>query len=433
LTTISGPGIGLHDSAGLYRTPDGTLHVAMTHEAGSPLSIDVAHVSGTGALTGRSTAVSGWATLREGPVLVGAPGGGMRMVFGGRATSTPSDPYSEGYAYLASSDATGAAWTLAPNTTPAIKSPSAYLSYGTGATTLADGTVVAAYAYNSTITYQVGNGAPESFTVEGCCAFNLAVVNDGGTVGAAWYANGTPPAGQGTFVRELYPTLGPVLQAPGSVTAGNSHNPGQPVALAARSGGGVFVAYLVGWPGATKIGLWKVGDAAPKVVKVGIEVPRVALSAGADGRLWLAFVDHRRIVHVAQTDPGATKLGELQLLTPPKGADVEAVGIEGTTGHADVVVKDTAAFLHTQVRYGLTLKAKPGSLKAGKPGTVKFKVTDAGDAVKGVKVRAKGRSCRTDKHGRCSITFPALKGSGFAVHAKARHYALAVVRIKLKG
>ena len=64
--------------------------------------------------------------MTEDADLVGSPGGGMRLVFGGLRTTVTGDPYNEGYLYYTSSDATGAGWTLGPNTTPAVKSPSGY-------------------------------------------------------------------------------------------------------------------------------------------------------------------------------------------------------------------------------------------------------------------------------------------------------------------
>jgi hypothetical protein len=430
-TTISGPGISNIVEPGMYRTADGTLHVAITEEVGTS-SINVAHITAAGQLTGRSAAVTGWSSQTDDPDLVGAPGGGMRLLFGGVATTTTTDPYSEGYVYTTSSDASGATWALAPNTTPAIKSPSGYASYGTGATTLADGTIVAAYPLNSTITYQVGNSVPQSFNVNACCAYDMSLVNDGGTVWAAWYANGTAPTDQGVFVREIYPALGPVLQAPGSVTGTGSLGTSQAVAMAARAGGGVYLAYLKGYPNTKNVALWKVGDARPKLVKHSKDASHVALSAGAGGRLWLAFDDGDDDIHAVHTDPSAKTLGANQVIKTPKGSTVYDLGIEGTSGRADIVFNNGTAILHTQALYGLSVKAKPGSVKAGKPSKVTFTVTDAGDGVKGAKVKAKGKSCKTDKHGKCSITFPGLPAKSFDVRATKSSYADGSVEIKVK-
>jgi hypothetical protein len=431
-TTISGAGVSTIVEPGLYRTADGTLHVAIAGTTNNTNSIEVAHVNAAGTLTGRSPAVTGWAGTTEDPDLVGAPGGGMRLVFGGLRTTVTGDPYNEGYVYSASSDATGAAWTLAPNTSPAIASTSGYGSYGTGVTTLADGTVVAAYPLNSTITYQVGANAPQAFNVDACCAYDISLANDNGTVWAAWYGNGATPTTEGTFVRTIYPALGPIIKAPDSATGNSALGTDQAVAMVARAGGGVYLAYLKGYPSTKSVALWRVGDPKAKLVKHSKDAGHVALSNGSGGRLWLAFDDRSDDIHAVHTNPAATQFGADQLVRTPKGSTVYEVGVEGSTGRADIVFNNGTAILHTQALYGLSVKASPHSIKAGKAGHVTFTVTDAGDPVKGAKVKAKGESCKTDKHGKCTITFPGLPAHPFDVRATARSYADGSVTIKVK-
>lgn len=430
-TTISGPGIVNISEPGLHRTGDGALHVAIAGSAGDGDYIDVAHVSPAGALTGRSVAAGGWATTTQDPDLVGTPGGGMRLVFGGLRTTNTGDPYTEGYVYTASSDQTGASWTMAPNTTPAVADTHGYASYGTGVTSLADGTLVTAFPLNSKITYQVGNNAPQSFDVPDCCAYDMSLVNDGGNVYAAWYANGDGAANQGVFVRQLHPVLGPVMQAPGSVTGAASLAPGQAVAMVARAGGGVYLAYLKGYPTAKNVALWKVGNTKAKKLKGSKGARHVALSAGPGGRLWLAYErdDKIRAVH---TNAKANAFGATRTIKTPKGSSAYKVGIEGSAGKADVVFNNGSAILHQQVIYGLTVKAKPSKLKAGKPGKVTFTVTDAGARVKGAKVKARGKTCKTNKQGKCTITFPARPAGAFKARATKKHYAPGTVRIKVR-
>ena len=110
----------------------------------------------------------------------------------------------------------------------------------------------------------------------------------------------------------------------------------------------------------------------------------------------------------------------------------EVTGIEGSTGRADVVFNNGTQILHTQALYGLSVKANPGSVKAGKASAVTFTVTDAGDPVKGAKVKAKGKTCKTDKKGKCTLHFPGLPAGGFDVLATAKHYADGAVRVKVK-
>ena len=62
---------------------------------------------------------------------------------------------------------------------------------------------------------------------------------------------------------------------------------------------------------------------------------------------------------------------------------------------------------------------------------VSFKVTDAGDGVKGAMVKAKGEKCKTDASGKCSITFPKLNTGKFNAVAKKKEYADGSVRLKV--
>jgi len=431
-TTISGPGVSNITEPGMYRTADGTLHVAIQTSSNLD-SIDVAHVAASGALTGRSSAIPGWEGLTEDPDLIPGPGGGMRMVFGGLRTTTTGDPYSEGYVYSASSDASGGAWTLAPNTTPAVAGPSGHASYGTGATQLADGTIVAAFPLNSVVTYQIGNTAPQTFSVPECCVYDMTLVNDGGTVYAGWYANGNSPANKGVFVRTIYPTLGPIIQAPSSVTNGETLGTGQAVAMVARPGGGVYLAYQKGYPTAKNVALWRVGAAKPKLLKHSKGADNIGLSAGPTGRLWLAFDNGDNDISVVQTNAAATEFGAIQTIKTPKNSTVYGANIQGGSTRGDVVFNNGTAILHQQVFYSLSVKASPGKVKAGKKGQhVTFTVTDAGDPVKGATVKAKGLSCKTDNKGKCEITFSGLPAKPFKATAKEKGYADGTVSVKVK-
>jgi len=430
-TVISGGGISNIDRPGLYRTADATLHVAFTSESGSD-SVEVAHVSASGKSLGRHSVVSDWSATTWDPVLVGAPGGGMRIVFGGMRTTTPSDPYSEGYLYQGSSDAAGAAWTLAPSTTPAVASPQGYASYGTGVATLPDGTLVTAFPLNTEISYQVGAGPVQTFTVPDCCAYHVALAADGGSVYAAWYANGDSASTRGVFVRQIYPTLGATVQAPGSVTKGDSLDPGQRVAMVTRAGGGIYLAYLKGYPTTKSVALWKLGTNTVKNAPASKAASNVALSAGPAGRLWLAYDDGSDDLHAVRTNPSGMAFGAVQTLkTPGKSPAVYALAIEGSSGHGDVVFNDSLRILHQQVFAGLTLEAAPTKWNGNKSVKVSFTVTDAGDPVKGAKVKAKGKKCTTDKKGVCTITFPKSGAGKFVAVAEKNDYADGSVRLKV--
>ena len=145
-TVISGGGVTNIVQPGLYRTADGTLHVAMHRDATdfTVEYIDVAHITESGKLTGRYG--------RHRPL-----GGSHDRPRAGRLARrrhahgvrrhplrpTPTTRTVAGYLWQTSSPADGPSWTLQP--TAAVTANTGYASSGSGATTLDDGTLVAAY------------------------------------------------------------------------------------------------------------------------------------------------------------------------------------------------------------------------------------------------------------------------------------------------
>ena len=98
-TVISGGGLSNIVEPGMYRTADGTLHVAIVRENPNfTESIDVAHISESGKLLGRTTVIDQWAGVTSDPELVGSPSGGMRLVFGGQRTTVTGATWSPGTA-----------------------------------------------------------------------------------------------------------------------------------------------------------------------------------------------------------------------------------------------------------------------------------------------------------------------------------------------
>jgi hypothetical protein len=426
-TVISGAGNSNVVDPSLFRTSDGTLHVAMAGTTSSLDSIEVAHVSASGVFIGRHAAVTSWSGTTSDPDLVGAPGGGMRLVFGGNRTTTTTDPYSAGYDYYASSDAAGASWTLGPNDAPAVKSSQGYASHGTGVISLADGTLVTAFPLNGTISYQVGSGPVQSFAIPNCCSYDMSLAMDGsGAVYAAWYAKGGPAGERGTLVREIYPALGPVMQAPGAVTGS-----GQAVAMVTRPDGGIYVAYPRGELNDQGFALWRVGTNTARTVPGSQGASHVAMSTGPGGRLWFVWDGPDDNLRVVRTNPAATKFGAVQKVRTPPGSLIFVVEIEGSTGRGDVVFNNGLKIWHQQVLAGLTVKASPRKWKAGRRVAVKFTVTDAGDAIKGAKVKARGLKCTTNKKGVCTLTFPKLKKGKFDALATRKEYAAGSVRLKV--
>ena len=157
----------------------------------------------------------------------------------------------------------------------------------------------------------------------------------------------------------------------------------------------------------------------------------LAMSNVPGGRLWLAFRDDDMGLRAVRTNPAATKFGAVQKVKPPKGSSIYVVEVEGGTGRGDVVFNDGSRILHTQVLAGLTVKASPKKWKPNKLVAVKFTVTDAGDAIQGAKVSARGHKCTTNKKGVCTIVFSKLKAGKFDAVAKKKQYAAGSVRLRV--
>ena len=429
-TKISKTTVGIIGRSSLYRTTDKVLHVVYPREtAGGGERLAYATVAANGNLVVQGDVLgSDWSTMDTSPIIMGDTGGGLRVVFGG---------LNAGYAgkmYTVTSDSAGSTWSATSPSVSVGQSVSAYGSYGTSGTTQADGTPIAAWPLNSDITWHVGTGAgaDSSFSVAGATLYNTAMVRDGDSVWISWFAYGNAASNTGVFARQILPSVGPILKAPGSSEGTDTLEQGR-TALAASSTGGVFMAYCVGYVDCAKVRIWKVGTTRTVDVPKSKYADDIALSTGPGGRLWLAWRDNLPKVHALRTDPTGLRLGANRNVGMPKGkAAVYAVAIEGSTGKGDVVINVGDAFWHTQVLPGLTLKASPTSWKHGGSHKVTFTVTDAGTAVSGAKVKVGAKTCQTAASGKCTISFPASTRAGkYTASATRSGYFKGTAKLKV--
>lgn len=438
----------------LHRTPGPVLHVLYPKTNGErTTTYGHAAIDADGSLRGSNDVlVPGWATLDPTPALIG-DGAGLRAVFGG-VLDTSSGFWSDGRMYTATAPEDGAAWTLPAEAVGRSRSASA--SHGTAAVELEDGTPVAAFARRSTIVWHVGTGddPDHRLRINGCCASSLAMVDNGGTVWIGWYANGSTAATNGTFVKQILPTVGPTIKAPGSSVGAHSVPTGG-VALAVQArvdddgGPAVWAAYCGGYPTCDHVGLWKVGDHRSRAKKVpgSRNAAHIALSAsvsddpdlGVQGvRVWVAWSDTVPRVRAVRTGKaGFTPVRTLGL--PPHHRAVHDISIEGVPGPGDVVVNTGRSFWHARVEPGLTLEARPPTWQHGTERTVYFSVKDAGNLLGGARVEVGTRTCTTSADraevlhfGRCAITFPRTVKPGTLI-ARATHsgYAAGSVRLEV--
>ncbi|MDH4160549.1 MAG: hypothetical protein OEV62_09860, partial [Actinomycetota bacterium] len=297
----------------------------------------------------------------------------------------------------------------------------AYASYGTAAVDDGGTPLVAVNASSSSfvtlhrgVDPSVPAAAPDwkSSTTSGY-GLHVGLGRDSktGQVWAAWYCLACSKAQDGVVAQRVWPKpIGGLTRAPQSSTKGSSLNPQQGVAVASRKGGGVWVAYKVGYPTANKIRVWKVGTKQGFTVRT-TDADHISLVPGPAGRLWLVWDSNGGDkVKVARTNANVTRIGVVRSLKPPtkKGSYsyVWATGGSGAGGPLHLLVNAQIGATSPQIWYqkvlaGLKLAASPKKLDFGK---VVAKVSDAGKAISGAKVTFRGSTKTTGAKGTATFT-----------------------------
>lgn len=394
-----------------YRTSDGVVHLVYL-KAGSSDGSAYGHtaISPSGRVLRQNTLLNNWHTLTTAPQLVPAAGGGIRLIFQGRRVSDDAQPYGDLATYTALASASGASWHLQSEQIGGGDVPTGDLA----ATTLSNGTPVAAWSGftiggpddGGWIKWRSGFG-PGGIThihrpVE---ARDAELVRDGSKVWLSWYEDGGTATRRGYFVKQLLPSAGPVMRAPGS----NLHVSASP--LGARANGGAYLAYCYGQPapvsGCKRVALWRIGTSTPRTFAA-YNVGDLALSRGPSGRFWLSWHSSDNLVAV-RTNKAASAFGPMRTI---KTAGVPCCwtghAANGTRSLLDGFVSTFSGVYHQQVRPGLRLSATPGRWNGDRSRVITFRVNDAGDAVRGAVVKVGDRRCTTNSTGRCTIRFPRM-------------------------
>ena len=397
----------------------GTLQVVWRQQSSAAREgYSTALLDSAGRLATGPVAVFGdWTTLTSNPTLLSL--GGQRFL-----TFSGLNPDRGGAQYFATS-ADGLTWSVSPGSMS--QTQVAYAAYGSDAVDNA-GTVVWVGNPGTTtgITWHVGTspsnpapaGSDQSYALTGCCAYDAAAARDGatGAVYAAFYSNSGATTENGIQVGQILPTSSGWRQAPGSTQIqdgrASSSDPGQRVAMVGRPGGGVFIAYAMGYPTARTIRILNVTTNATLDVPRTADARSIALTAEPDGRLWLTWRQGETVFAV-HTDPAVTELGSIGRWGAPRGTeDLWKSTAVGTTGGAALVYTATAQnainVWSTNVVRTLTVTASPRSVRRGEPVTVT--VTDAGDPVAGATVRIGSRTGTTNAAGRVTLDAPASTG-----------------------
>ena len=410
---VTTPDGGSTSQVGFARTGDGALHLAW-HRPTGPNTADLLHtaIARNGRIGATNPIQSGWTGFTN-PAVVLDPGG-LRVFWGGFRTTDSSDPQREINTALSADG--GASWALQPGQV----NPGGGQSYASpiSATVRPDGTAL--QAWSGTLGTWVHDGlspaTPNHNYMEGKQYGhdpNLAT-DTTGRVWMAWYSSDASQLG--VLAQQVGAGGSPVgspLTMPG--TSGMTIGMIGRTPLAARAGGGVYAAYPA--PQAqNQVRVWRVGAGnAPVVARKKGSGP-VAIAAAGDGRLWAVWDANGGIdagIRARRSNRGATRWGAAVRAGRPGGTlqayrlDASAVGgAVDVLGLFNIGTTSNAATFHRRLRPGLTLVASPSRVRRGRATEVRFTVRDAGDPVRGARVRAGGRSGTTDGRGRVELDLP---------------------------
>jgi hypothetical protein len=406
----------------------GSLQVVWA-QASSGLSADylTAIVDAGGHVTTPATPiVTGWQALTENPSLISV--GGQRFL-----SFSGLNPDRSGAQYFATSG-DGTSWAVSSGSMSANQS--AYAAYGSDVVDDAGTPVWVGNPGSTTgLTWHVGTsptspapaGSDQTYLLQGCCAYAAAAARDAatGAVYAAFYSNSSATTENGIQLGQILPAPGPFAQAPGSLVvtdgAPNSLGPDQRVAMAARAGGGVYLAYLTGYPSAKTVRILKAGTSQTMDIPVSGNVRNVSMGADPAGRIWVAWNQDNRL-RAVHTNRAATVLGSVGVWGAPRGtSSMWHTAVAGSEGGADAVVTATTSSAinvwHVQLSRTLTVKASPAAARRGS--SVTFTVTDAGDPVAGARVTFAGRSGSSNASGKVTLRAPGSSGHPKAIAKKA--------------
>jgi hypothetical protein len=404
----------------------------------------------TGAPKGGITKVlSGWAGLNEQVALTSYNGERMLAFAGIRSTVGPPGPYDQGSLYYALSP-DGVTWTLQPGS---VSHDTNVLS-AIGIAAIDDGgTPMTAFAVSPHSYVGIHSGV--SATVPASTADTTTASAPGGNVyypglardakthavWVAWYVINQKNGWEGINAQPVSPA-GTHIHAPlsSSTSLGKaaSLDPDQTVPVAARTRGGLYTAYVSGYPTSTKIVVWKLGAANPAfTIPVHHSDGIVTVAPSVDGKIWVSWVDTTTgRIEAARTNVAVTRIGAVRTVTPPKSAFGfvgNTIG-DGSTGAFDLVATrnggSSAISYFTRILPGLGGSLSKARVAPG--GRFVVTVTDAGAAVANATVHFAGTTKHTNTKGKVTFTVSrhARKGKAAVTFSHAG-YAGGTVHVKV--
>jgi hypothetical protein len=423
----------------VYEGPDHRAWVLwMTEPHTSQFTYEVAAIAPSGAIASAPSSIFGtkyWGSLSDQPTLV-AGGAGPLAIFDGSAGST--GPYS--YGCVVGTQEAASKWTLQP------WSLSANCTNPVGGAAAGKGGVVAAawsggWSTGHGVLYRVGTSPsiPASgidghiaVTASGDAA-QTAVASDTAGSGHFYvaYLQVFTSSHDGYYVKDVTANTAS-MRAPGSGTTSTNISPfAVPAMTSTNTHPGIFVVFCSNSSTCT-VRLWRVGSSAVRVVPGSSGANDTAVSAGPDGRLWIAWYNEsKNTVSVVRTNKADSAFGPVQTygtacfehgLLGLSGGEFGrlTMGLECVNQHAKLEMFVTQSVVPLVLSPGV--RAIPNTAAH----TVTFRVTDAGDAVVGATVVVHGKIAKTNAAGTVAFTFPKGTPIGkYPVAATAPNYATA--------
>ena len=411
---------------GLARTVDGVLHVGWARNAAGGTSASILH----SAISANAKSVSGPDTIISYPgganqsVALAPFSGGIRAFFAGLDPSSSLDR-----AMATAVSANGQAWTsFQAASKPGNIAKPVYAALGLDARMGLDGTPFSAWGDSDPTGggFHIGlnpNPPDGEFPAGTQTDPGVGVDSQSGQAFLAW----NDVDARTVNVMAISPQGAPAT-LPNSAAAQLGHRVGATGRMGAR---GVFIAFTQGTNEFTgKPALFRV-DTGKVIRRSKGSGEKVSVAAAPSGRLWL-FWKKRGTVFAARTNKVATKFGALRKIKVPGGggATIFDIAGEASRGPLDLLAlvdppSGPLANYHQRILPGLTLKAKHR-----KNGKTAFKVTDAGQAVAGAKVKVKGDGTKTT--GSSGTVAFSLATGKHKVTAKKKGYAVARLTVRVK-
>ena len=422
---------------GFARSADGRLHVAFetnTSWGDAASGVGAVAISAAGNVGPQVQALA-WSGPTSGspngiPGLAVMPSGALQAVFGGSPTHV------DGPWGISSTDG-GATWSAPAN----IGSGS--MAFGDSNLTLqvSKGTPVLTAGCCGNIVIQQGFG-PGSPTYQLTNAGDDAAGNTDsavdaktGAVVASWDSN----AGNGgIWLQQASPTVGTAQKAPIPTQYGT----GAPLMLAGRdTGPGVFAAYAADFGPTTHVRLLRYGGGSVAVGSVkGLHAAVSSAETSLDGRLWVTWageINGHGITAFTRSNKAVTRFEPIQT-DAFTWADLFTLSGDGRLGPLDLLMSgtpDTKTPLVEGIYYARLLPELSATVVANSVAKGKFAlkvtVTDAGDAVSGATVSAKGQSKSTNSKGSAKLTISGSPGDHVNVTVTHPGYRKLKTSVKL--